>query len=241
MTTPDTDAYQFNLELRRLSLPSDCAGLFRRTIAPLGFDTFSCGELDLDNRERVVFYLIDWSDRWTNFYIKSGLVERDPLVDALEHRREPFTWSDLRADRTLPKLGRKALDLAAAEGWTEGLVVPAPRGDRRVGLVSMAGGAGVLGFEHKAFLTLASLCLHSHVRTLVAREGFAAPPAGLTPREIECVGLVAQGHSDGAIAAKLGIAVSTAHEFVEKAKRRVKAKSRTQMVAIAVSLGVIDI
>jgi hypothetical protein len=36
-------------------------------------------------------------------------------------------------------VGTVGLDLAAAEGWIEGLVVPLSRGDGRIGLVSLAG------------------------------------------------------------------------------------------------------
>jgi len=239
--TTEEDAFTFNARLRRLAAPAACADLFRRAIAPFGFDAFACGELDLAVRERSVFYLIDWPDSWQAFYMNSGLIERDPLIDALALRADPFSWTDLRRDRQLSKVGRKALDLAAAEGWVEGLVVPLPRGGQRFGLVSLVGHRAGIGAADRAFLCLISICLHSHVRTLVAREGFPAPPAGLTPREIECIALVARGLSDRAIAGALGIAESTAHEFVEKAKRRLVARSRAEMVAVAVSLGVIDV
>ncbi|WP_420383118.1 helix-turn-helix transcriptional regulator [Novosphingobium sp.] len=43
------------------------------------------------------------------------------------------------------------------------------------------------------------------------------------------------------IATALGISVSTAHEFVEKAKRKLKAKSRAELIAVAVSLAFIDL
>jgi DNA-binding CsgD family transcriptional regulator len=55
------------------------------------------------------------------------------------------------------------------------------------------------------------------------------------------VRLVAQGFSDNETAKRLGIAPSTAHEFVEKAKRRLKTRTRVEMVAIAAALGIIDI
>jgi DNA-binding CsgD family transcriptional regulator len=57
---------------------------------------------------------------------------------------------------------------------------------------------------------------------------------------VECVRLVAQGLSDNAIARTLAIAPSTAHEFVEKAKLRLKTRTRVEMVAIAAALGIID-
>lgn len=235
------DAIEFNTRLRRLTGLPACAELFRNAIAPFGFDTFACGELDLSDRDRAVFYIIDWPERWRRFYIGSGLIHRDPVIDSLAFRAEPFTWSELRADNKLAKLGSHALDLAAAEGWTEGLVVPLPNKGSRVGLVSLVGHENITDPEVRALLCIISICLHGHARTLVAHEGFAIPPVGLTQREIECVRLVARGLSDGAIAEALGVARSTAHEFIEKAKARLKTRTRAELIAVAVSLGIIDI
>jgi DNA-binding CsgD family transcriptional regulator len=78
------------------------------------------------------------------------------------------------------------------------------------------------------------------VRGLVPTHGFALPPAGLTAREIECVKRVATGLSDRGIAASLGIAQSTAHEHVENAKRKLKTRSRAEMIAVAASLALIE-
>lgn len=235
------DASAFNTELRRLDSPAACGSLFRATIQPHGFDIFACGEVDLADRDRTVFYIIDWPDAWTRFYVGTGMIDRDPLVDALATRREPFTWSDLRADRAMARAGRAALDGAAAAGWVDGLVVPMPTIGTRAGLVSMVGHREIADPALRAYLCLISTCLHSHVRTLVARCGFALPPMGLTEREISSLRLVARGKSDAAIASELGVAVSTAHEFVEKAKRRLKARTRAEMVATATSFGIIDI
>ena len=59
------------------------------------------------------------------------------------------------------------------------------------------------------------------------------PPAGLSEREIAATRLVATGMSDAQIAAELGVARSTAHEFVEKAKRRLKVRNRAELIAVA--------
>ena len=234
------DAHQFYLRLGRLrSLPSS-VNLFRNAIAPLGFDTFACGELDLVDRSRSVYYVIDWPDRWRRFYLESGLIGNDPVVESLGHRHEPYTWDDLRRDRRFGKLGRAALRLTAKFGWVQGFVVPIPSVGRRVGLVSQAGTQSEITREARAYLTLICLVFHYHVRPLVTQQGFAAPPAGLTGREIECLRYAAEGHSDKAIAGLMGVSFSTAHEFVEKAKRRLRARTRAQMIAIAVSLGIID-
>jgi DNA-binding CsgD family transcriptional regulator len=119
--------------------------------------------------------------------------------------------------------------------------VPLPSGGGRVGLVSLVGTQADCGLESQAYLSLISLGFHIHVKSLVAREGFTIRPAGLTAREIACVKLVANGQSDAAVARSLGVARSTAHEFIEKAKRRLKAHTRMELIAVAVALGIIDL
>ena len=235
------DAYRFNMCVMGSPTLTECRSMFRDAIAAHGFTTFACGELDLRDRDRTVFHIIDWTEEWTRFYLRTGLLNRDPVVEALAARTSSFTWSELRADRTFSRAGQEALSLAAAAGWTEGLAVPLPQGGSRRGLVSMAGTRPVTDPAIIAYLTLISICLFHHARTLVPSQGFAIPPAGLTEREIECLRLVARGLSDKAIATTLGIAVSTAHEFVEKAKRRLKVKSRPELVAVAVSLGIVGL
>lgn len=237
----DRAAGAFNRELRRLPTPAACADLFGRTIAPFGFDTFASGEVDLDRRHRSTFHLIAWPDRWRRFYLGSGLLDRDPIVAEVGHRREPFTWSDLRAERKLSLLGTHALDLAAAAGWVEGLIVPLPQASGRIGLVSLAGNRDCSDPATRSFLTLISVCLHGYVRTLMGRHGFAMPPAGLTDREIAAVRLSAAGKSDAAIGRDLDVAASTAHEFIEKAKRKLDVRSRAELAAIAAALGIVDI
>ncbi len=235
------DAAKFNNRLRKLGTPAECGALFAATIAPLGFDTFASGEVDLTVRERSTFHLIGWTDSWRKFYMDSGLIARDPVVEELAHRTGPFTWSDLRSDRKLSRVGTQALDLVTAAGWVEGFIVPLPQASGRIGLVSMAGCRDCRDPAERGFLTLIAICLHSYVRTLVGRHGFAIPPAGLTDREIAAIRLVASGKSDAAIAQELGVASSTAHEFVEKAKRKLRARSRAEMAAIAAALGIVDI
>jgi LuxR family quorum sensing-dependent transcriptional regulator len=234
-------AYRFDSRLRRLDTPKACADLFRNAIAPFEFDAFACGVVDLEHRERHVFYLMDWPDEWRSFYIRSGLIDRDPVIDALAVRQQPFTWTDLRKDRKFDRVGRESLRRSAAAGWSEGLVVPLPVAPRRVGLISLVGHQSAMRLEDRAYLCLISLCLFTRVRVMVAECGFAVAPVGLTPREIASVKLVAVGHTDGQVGKALGVAASTAHEFVEKAKRKLKTHSRAELVAVAASLGIINV
>jgi DNA-binding NarL/FixJ family response regulator len=55
--------------------------------------------------------------------------------------------------------------------------------------------------------------------------------AELTPRQRQIVGLIAQGATDAEIATTLRISRSTAHKHVQNARRRLHAKTRSQLVA----------
>jgi DNA-binding CsgD family transcriptional regulator len=233
-------AVAFTEALRQLTRLADCAALFREEIATFGFDTFACGSFDGRDRDLHVFYIIDWPESWTKFYVESGLINRDPLLDELKTTDQPFTWSELRAGRRLSKGGTEAINRAAAEGWVEGLVVPIPGVNNRLGLVSMVGHRDV-DVSERDYLTLISMALHHHARSLAPREGFAMPPMGLTEREIAAIRHVGHGLSDAEIGEAMGVAKTTAHEFVEKARAKLKARNRAALTAISVSLGIIDL
>ena len=59
----------------------------------------------------------------------------------------------------------------------------------------------------------------------------------LSPRQVECIALVAQGKSDWEIAQILNLSRDTVHEYVESARRRYGVRRRTQLVLRAVRDG----
>jgi LuxR family quorum sensing-dependent transcriptional regulator len=219
--------------------PEACVHLFRNAVAVFGMDTFACGEVDLEVAERTVFYALAWPEAFRKFYFETGVNRRDPLVEALRERCGPFTWSELQFDRKMTALGTKALQVLAAHGWTEGLVVPIARGDHRFGLVTMMGPRGGIDPNEKSLLAMLSYCFHERLRNLVPKHGFAVSPAGLTRREVDVLRLVARGATDRNVARSLRICPSTAHEHVENAKRKLRTSTRAEAVAVAVSLGIV--
>jgi LuxR family transcriptional regulator, quorum-sensing system regulator BjaR1 len=220
--------------------PQECSRIFLDAVAAFGFDAFSCGEADLKAPERTVFYAIAWPDAFRKFYFANRLARRDPLFGALKGYHMPFTWSDLQRDRKMSGMGTRALQVLAAHGWTEGLAVPIPRGGPRVGLVSLAGQRRAPDAEEKLLLAMLAYCFHERLRSLVPRHGFPVPPLGLTRREIDSLRLVAGGATDREAARRMGISPATAHEYVEKAKRKMKVSTRAEAIAVAVSLAIIN-
>ena len=212
---------------------------FRRFIKPFHIDTFTCGEVDTEVRRRAVFHAMEWPDRWKNYYFQSGLIEHDPLLDALPYMGASFTWDELRARRALSVAGTDALNKIAAEGWVDGLVLSLHRSESHYGLVSLVTLNHHITPVEKKHLGAVSLVFHERLRQVVPREGFRVPPAGLTPREIDCIKLIAEGLSDISAGERLGIRGSTVHEHAERAKMKLQARNRAELVAIAMGYGII--
>ncbi|MGY2048134.1 response regulator transcription factor [Methylobacterium sp. JK268] len=76
---------------------------------------------------------------------------------------------------------------------------------------------------------------------LTLPPGSAVPEAGLTPREVEVLGLLAEGASNKAIARRLGISVHTAKFHVGSLLDKLDATGRTDAVAQAARIGVIHL
>ena len=75
--------------------------------------------------------------------------------------------------------------------------------------------------------------------------GKAAASAGpgaprLSPRERQVLGLLAEGHTSAETAAALGIGEETVQTHVRRAMTKLSARTRTQAVAIALRLGLLD-
>lgn len=212
---------------------------FRRFIKPFHIDTFTSGEIDTAARQRNVFHAMEWPERWRAYYFQSGLLNHDPLIDALPVMGATFTWSELRARRALTAAGTEALNKIAAEGWVDGLVVSLHRAGTHYGLVSLVTLNHHITPVEKKHLEAVSLVFHERLRLLVPKEGFKLPPAGLTPREIDCIKLIADGLSDIKAGERLGIRGSTVHEHAERAKMKLEARNRAELVALAVGYGII--
>jgi len=63
------------------------------------------------------------------------------------------------------------------------------------------------------------------------------PGPGFSPREIDCLALLVQGHTDREIARDLAISHATVRFHLDSARRKTNARSRTHLAALAVSLG----
>jgi LuxR family quorum-sensing system transcriptional regulator CciR len=153
----------------------------------------------------------------------------------------PFLWSDISRLTALTPAQNGFIDAAHAAGVGAAVTVPIHRARDADQGGSYSVFAGCCSFMMKTgvALPLSSLAAAHYVGALAfdAAENLrhaqsAELPRGphLTPRQRDCVVLVAQGKSDWEIGQLLGISESTVHKHIEDAKRRFAVSTRIQLV-----------
>jgi len=153
----------------------------------------------------------------------------------------PFLWSDISRLITLSAGQRDFMDAAHANGVGAAVTVPIHRARGADAAGSYSDFAGCCSFIMKsgAPLPLSSLAAAHYVGAMAfdaaenlrrARSISLRRGPQLTPRQRDCVVLVAQGKSDWEIGQLLGISDSTVHKHIEDAKRRFCVSTRIQLV-----------
>ena len=182
-------------------------------------------------------WLADLPPGWTAVAPASG----DAVLAAAAQSYAPFLWSDISRLMTLSPPQRDFLDAAHAAGIGAAVAVPVhrPRGAQDAGSYSVFAGCCSFLMKNGVPLPLQSLAAAHYVGALAfdAAENLREPKADsanrgpqLTPRQRDCVVLVAQGKSDWEIGQVLGISESTVHKHIEDAKRRFGVSTRVQLV-----------
>jgi LuxR family quorum-sensing system transcriptional regulator CciR len=204
--------------------------LFCKAVSALGFDYF------LLQGDSGHAWLANVPPGW----MMAATPSCDAVLTTAAQSYAPFLWSDIpRLIALMP--GQRAFLEAAAMALGAAVAVPIHRARGADATGSYSDFAGCCSFMMKRDipLPLGSLAAAHfvgalafdaaenlrHARVLGSQRG-----PQLTPRQRDCVVLVAQGKSDWEIGLLLGISESTAHKHIEDAKRRFRVTTRIQLV-----------
>ena len=174
---------------------------------------------------------------WAHRHRSKGYMSIDPLVQIVQQRATPCTWSEAMLAFARNSIEHEIHLERLSYGATDGLLVPIHTKNRYAGLVSISAKDP---FDDQAIraLTLMSLVVHNQLSALLRPD--TTECYDFTSREIECLKWVAAGKSDAAIATVLELSPKTVNYHIEGAKRRINAATRTHAVASAIRLGLID-
>ena len=164
----------------------------------------------------------------------------EEMVDHTRVSTEPRWWSD----DGLPGSGevfRKlawASEIAPLAPGTSGIAFPVHAERGQCGLAVFFGSEIVLPQDQLYEIHARCFSLFSAVALI--RPGDAGLAKAISKRELECLKLTANGYTSEAIARLLKLSVHTANQYLTQCAQKLNAVSRTQAVAKALRLGLIE-
>lgn len=208
---------------------------FLETIKHFGFAYSAGGGWTGRGARRVYrFYFNNRPDDWRLPYEIKRLFDIDPFpLEAATRRTNFLLTEELDKFRGFSQEASDLVDAAFAYGWREVMGFPIHGPGDYQGLVTMSSKEPVsLSPTDRAVLHAMSFAIHERCHKTIGFGTRTKPGAIFTARELECMRWVAAGKSDAEIAAIVGISSSTAHFHVEKVKKKLETKSRTEAVAL---------
>ena len=175
-------------------------------------------------------------------WIAAPAPSSDAVLVTAAQSYAPFLWSDISRLTVLTPVQTDFIDSAHAAGVGAAVTVPIHRARDADQGGSYSVFAGCCSFMMKTGvpLPLSSLAAAHYIGALAfdvaenlrrAQSSHGTPRGPqLTPRQRDCVVLVAKGKSDWEIGQLLGISDSTVHKHIEDAKRRFSVSTRIQLV-----------
>jgi DNA-binding CsgD family transcriptional regulator len=232
------DALPFIERLPQCRSSQEVGSAFSDFVRPYGFMAAACGESrEIPEGRSWEFFFNTWPSEWLRQYQTNDYVRHDLVPFTARISAQPFTWHEALRGRTPTEKQREHYAWALTLGIVDVFAVPIhyPGGD--FGLcVSIADHRIDEVFERNA-LQMASLFAHQRCRELGGQSEASSAVTLLTPREVDCLRWVLKGKSDTDIGEILDISHTTVHFHIERAKKKLGVKTRTQAAAIVVSLG----
>ena len=221
---------------RTITTDRDLHDLVDAISRDMGFDYFSLIQIDMmrEPGERRLIAVTNYPDEWVGEMTSRRLLEHDPAYLASCRTAAGFRWQDIGNLIPLGNRQREVLRRSRAAGLSDGYTVPAHIPGESSGLATFAVGAGgSLPERHLPMAQVVGAFAYEAARRLRRGYGQASQPVALTPRQVDCVVLVARGKSDWEISRILGIAEDTVTEHVDSARTRYGVARRSQLVVRA--------
>jgi LuxR family quorum sensing-dependent transcriptional regulator len=228
---------RFRRSLGGCDTTCDVSDLFGETLAGLFLTAHACGAVSRSRGPRAdPFHFVHWPAGWLAQYRAQGYADIDPATRWAAVSGLPTLLSDMVRQLPGDDRGHEVVRAAAEWGLREGFVTPVRAADGSLGVVSVAGSRGRLTEVEKTFLPAISTAAFHRKEAISGGRLTEYRTDLFSNREQECITLLAKGFTDRELGSVLGIAESTARFHLDNARRKVGARSRAQLVALATAL-----
>lgn len=238
---------------RRISTAEELHGLMQQISAEMRFDHFALvhhvdlrpfetKEGRLATQEFVA--LSNYPSFWMDQYVSDAIVENDPILMASQRSPVGFEWSNVAQYVKMTSAQREIMDRTSRAGLANGYTVPANVPGELNGSVNFAVATGHDAPRNNFMMAqLVGSFAFQAARELIAKLRNAGDydPIRLTPRQLECIVLMARGKSDWEIGKILGISEETAKRYAKDAREAYGVPKRIQVVIRALFDGQIPL
>lgn len=218
-----------------------------RALGDMGIDQVNYGFFDpvaASRAEAQVIFLSTMRPDWLSYYADRELHRTDPHVVLVRQGNVlPYRWGDAQVEAIEDDQTLSAAEETRDAGLRSALCVPltGPFNPRQA-IAGMTLGSSLDEAELARrvgtggpYLTALAHVFHNLSLGTLLRE--AAGAGALTPREQECLSLLAAGLRPDRIADRLGLARVTVDLHLSNARRRLKARTLAEAVARAMTYG----
>ena len=187
-----------------------------------------------------------WPDNWEEVYAERRYALVDPTIRLLRIAQRAFRWRDavfaLRNDPHRQRI-RRMMQEGSRYGMQDGYIFPVHGRDGLLGYMSVAGRPVDLSPAEMALFEAATKRVFWRFLELRGQaEDLEAVPdvdTSLTRREMEIIGLLANGLTSNDIAKALDISNHTVDWYINGLQEKLKARNRQHVVASAFRLGLV--
>jgi LuxR family quorum-sensing system transcriptional regulator CciR len=232
------DVHAFIGQARTVRSADELRNLMEAITPALGFETYSLFQhvKDWDWRKTEALAISNYPISWLEYFFAKNFNRLDPVLRAARRTALGFQWSEIPRIVPLTNAQLRVLECGRREGIVDGFTVPANIPGEATGSCNFAVGPNrPLPVHNLPMAHLVGSFAYEAARQLWLRQlGIVrAPDSKLSPRQRDCVVLVAQGKTDWEIAQVLGLKESTVNGYIDEAKVALGVTRRSQMVTRA--------
>lgn len=221
--------------------PAAIQARFAQTLTSIGYQYFACSSHVDPLRPRPgAVSIVNYPMPWLEQYSQSGFAHIDPVFLATHNMPAPFAWNDVLGRMSLSREQTRMLAEGASYGVANGMTIPLRSPEIIPASCSLI--AGPDGVDPLLMPQTLMIVIYGHgAMHRLLNPGPDRAPVVLAPRERQCLALAGSGKSDWVIGELLGVSARTAHNAIERAKKRYGVSHRIQAVVRAVFDGQIVI
>ncbi len=237
------DISVFEQNSKRAKTLEQLSSLIDSIVRQFGFRWFALlHNVDLVRRSKRSLMVTTYPEQWLDEIIESRLYLDDPIHAACTKTASGLSWDRIGEFITPSPRQLAILKKGGDHGLKTGFTMPIRMVEEPDAVFTIArSDEKAVTSDDVLAARLIGTVAFDQARAMLGDDRVVYDPVSLSPRQIDCIALVAQGKSDWEIAQILSLGRDTVHEYVETARKRYGVRRRTQLVLRAVRDGHLNI